>query len=110
MKKNGLVTGVMYVVLVLLVVGLGFLLFFNYRANMEQKEEIRAAEEAASATATPAPTEEPAPTAEPQRTVETLDLAFAGDLVGHAGLTTDALSEEEGAYDFSHELPAYRPA
>ncbi len=104
MKKNGLVTGVMYVVLVLLVVGLGFLLFFNYRANMEQKEEIRAAEEAASATATPAPTEEPAPTAEPQRTVETLDLAFAGDLVGHAGLTTDALSEEEGAYDFSHEL------
>lgn len=104
MKRNGFVTGVMYVVLVLLVVGLGFLLFFNYRANREQMEQIQAAEEAASATATPAPTATLAPTAEPERTVQTLDLAFAGDLVGQAGLTTDALVEEEAVYDFSHEL------
>ncbi len=111
MKKNGFITGVMYVLLVFLVVGLGFILFFNYRANMEQQQMIRQAEEAANTTPTPPPTATPAPTEEPERIAQTITLSFAGDLVGQAGLTTDAQTEGDGdtpAYDFSAELEGVR--
>ncbi len=111
MKKNGFVTGVLYVLLVLLVVGLGFILYFNYRANMEQQQTIQDTLDALAATPTPAPTSTPAPTAEPERTAENITLCFAGDLVGQAGLTTDALVETDGGgetYDFTNELAGVR--
>ena len=76
--------------MILLVVGLGLLIFFNYQANTRQMEEIAAAEAAAAATPTPPPTATPEPTPVPARNAETLTLAFTGDIVGQAGLTTDA--------------------
>ena len=65
MKKGNFGTGVMYVVLVLLLVGLAFIVVFNYRANVEQREAIEAAIEAQSVTPTPQPTATPVPTEAP---------------------------------------------
>ncbi len=110
-NKNGLLTGVLYVLLILLVVGLGVLLFFNFQANEQQNAEIRAAEEAANTTPTPEPTVTPEPTATPSRNTETVTLAFAGDLVGQAGLTTDAEHKADdgtASYDFTDELSGVR--
>ncbi len=106
MRRNGFITGLLYVLMVFLAVGLGVLIFFNYQANTEQMTEIAAAEAAAAVTPTPAPTETPTPTATPSRTTETVTLAFAGDIVGQAGLTTDA-AESDGdttVYDYTDEL------
>ena len=103
----------MYVLLIFLAVGLGVLIFFNFRANQAQKADIEAAEEAAVTTPTPEPTATPAPTAVPLRNADTVTLAFAGDLVGQAGLATDARQEgEDGAavYDFTEELYGVRGA
>lgn len=111
MKRNSFGTGVMYVLLVFLAVGFALLLYFNYEANTEQMEAIRAQEEAAAVTPTPPPTQTPVPTAEPTRSAETFRLAFAGDLLGQAGLTTDAeTSAEDGTvrYDYSQELAGVR--
>lgn len=111
MKKDGLSTGFMYVLLVFMAVGLGFLIFFNFRANRQQQEDIAVALQQASATSTPAPTDAPVATPEPLRNAETIRLAFAGDLVGQAGLTTDAQrTGDDGAvtYDFSEELDGVR--
>ena len=113
MKKNGFGTGFMYVLLIFLAVGLGFLIFFNFRANQRQQEDIEQVLEEASATATPEPSVTPEPTAVPTRTADTLTLAFAGDLVGQAGLATDAeKTAEDGtvAYDFTEELYGVRGA
>ncbi len=113
MKKNGLGTGFMYVMLVFLAVGLGFLVFFNFRANQRQQKDIEAVLEEASTTPTPEPTTTPEPTAVPSRTAETLTLAFAGDLVGQAGLATDAqkTGDDGGTvYDFTEELYGVRGA
>ena len=110
-NKNGLFTGFMYVLLVLLTVGLGFLVFFNYQANERQKEQIEAIQEAANTTPTPEPVATPEPTATPTRTAETFTMAFAGDLVGQAGLTTDAKrTADDGtvSYDFVSELDGVR--
>ena len=106
MKKNGFFTGLLYVMLVLLTVGLGLIVFFNYGANREQQQTIEAVKEAEAATPTPAPVATPEPTPEPERNAETITLAFAGDLVGQAGLTTDARHTDGDAvsYDFSDEL------
>lgn len=93
----------MYVLLVLLLVGLGFLLFFNFEANREQQQAIEDARLAESVTPTPPPTETPVPTPEPTRNAQTVTLAFAGDVVGQAGLTT-AAQNEDGSYDFGVEL------
>ena len=111
MKKNGFSTGFMYVLLVFLAVGLGFLIFFNFRANKQQQQDIAAALAQASATSTPEPTGEPMATPVPFRDAETIQLAFAGDLVGQAGLTTDALrTGDDGidTYDFTDELEGVR--
>lgn len=113
MKKNGFGTGLMYVLLIFLAVGLGFLIFFNFRANQQQQRTIEAALEEASTTPTPEPTSTPEPTAVPQRSAETLTLAFAGDLVGQAGLSTDAQKtggDGTTAYDFTEELYGVRSA
>jgi poly-gamma-glutamate synthesis protein (capsule biosynthesis protein) len=111
MRKNGFVTGLMYVLLVFLAVGLALLVFFNFQANSQQMAEIAAAEEAAATTPTPPPTATPAPTATPTRTTETVTLGFAGDLVGQSGLSTDAKTTTENddgdevtAYDYTSEL------
>ncbi len=93
----------MYVLLILLLIGLGFLLFFNFEANREQQQAIEDALAAESVTPTPPPTETPVPTAEPIRNAQTVTLAFAGDVVGQAGLTTAAQGEGE-SYDFGVEL------
>ena len=101
----------MYVLLILLTVGLGVLIFFNYRANMRQQENIEAAQTAASTTPTPEPTVTPEPTATPNRSAETITLAIAGDLVGQAGLTTEAqrtAADGTVSYDFSEELAGIR--
>lgn len=106
-NENGFLTSVLYVVMVFLVVGLAVLIFFNFQANTQQMEEIAAAEAAAAATPTPPPTATPAPTAVPERNTETVTLAFAGDIVGQAGLTTDALQngeDEAETYDYSQQL------
>ena len=111
MKKNGFGTGLMYVLLIFLAVGLGFLVFFNFRANQRQQQTIEQVLAEAAATPTPEPTATPAPTAEPDRTTETITLAFAGDLVGQAGLATDAQTTAEdgsAAYDFTEELYGVR--
>ncbi len=111
MKKGGFSTGFMYVLLVFLAVGLGFLIFFNFRANREQQAEIASALEQAAATSTPAPTGVPEATQVPYRSGDTVRLAFAGDLVGQAGLTTDAQRDgDDGAvtYDFTQELEGVR--
>ena len=106
MKKNGFFTGFMYVMLVLLMVGLGLIVFFNYGANREQQQTIESVKEAEAATPTPEPTVTPEPTATPERNTETVTLAFAGDLVGQAGLSTDAKRTDGDAvsFDFSDEL------
>ena len=101
----------MYIMLVILLVGLGLLMYFNLRANQDQQAAIQAAEEAEAATPTPAPTATPEPTAVPQRNASTVTLAFAGDLVGQAGLATDAqTTADDGteAYDFTDELSGVR--
>ena len=113
MKKDGFSTGFMYVILVFLAVGLGLLIFFNFRANKKQQADIAEALEQAAATSTPAPTGTPVQTPEPHRTAETIRLAFAGDLVGQAGLTTDAQrTADDGTvtYDFTEELDGVRGA
>lgn len=107
MKRNGFATGLMYVLLVFLLVGLAILILFNYQANTAQMEAIEAAEAAAAVTPTPEPTSTPEPTPTPARVTETVTLAFAGDLVGQPGLTTDAASgsgDEDVTYDFWDEL------
>jgi len=100
----------MYVLLVFLVVGLGLLVLFNYQANAEQMAEIEAAELAAAVTPTPPPTATPAPTAIPERNAETVTLAFAGDIIGQPGLTTDAMATDGDTtyYDYSDELEGVR--
>lgn len=105
-RENGFLTGLMYVALVFLAVGLAILVFFNYRINTEQMAAIEAAEIAASVTPTPPPTATPAPTAIPERNTETVTLAFSGDIVGQPGLTTDAEATEGEvvSYDYSSEL------
>ncbi len=111
MKKSGFSTGFMYVLLVFLAVGLGFLIFFNFRANRQQQQDIAAALEQAAATSTPAPTDAPVVTQVPYRSADTVTLAFAGDLVGQAGLTTDAQrTDGDGTvtYDFTEELDGVR--
>lgn len=107
MRGNGFLTSVLYVVMVFLLVGLAVLIFFNYQANTQQMEELAAAEAAAAVTPTPPPTATPAPTPEPQRNTDTVTLAFAGDVVGQAGLTTDAQNTSEDgetSYDYSLQL------
>ena len=111
MKKNGFSTGLMYVLLVFLGVGLGFLIFLNFRANQQQQENMEAARLAEMVTPTPEPTMTPVPSAVPVRNAETVTLAFAGDLVGQAGLTTDAkTSGDDGteSYDFTQEIEGVR--
>ncbi len=102
----------MYVVLVLLLVGLAFIVVFNYRANVEQKAAIKAAIEAQSVTPTPQPTATPAPTAEPDRNTQSVLLSFAGDIVSQAGLANEAQSTQDGvtSYDFTNELSGVRGA
>lgn len=105
-NENGFLTSLLHVLMVFLVVGLGVLIFFNYQANTQQMAEIAAAEAAAATTPTPPPTAEPEPTPTPTRTAETVTLTFAGDIVGQAGLTTDALytEGETASYDYSQQL------
>ena len=117
MRQNGFGTGLAYVVLVFLAVGLAILIFFNYQANTEQMEAIEAAEIAAATTPTPEPTTTPEPTPTPNRVVDTVTLAFAGDLVAQPGLTTDAAfvsdgddGEDEKSYDYFDELAGVVPS
>ena len=107
MHKNGFLTSLFYVVMVFLVVGLAVLVFFNYQTNTQQMAELAAAEAAAAVTPTPPPTATPEPTPEPERNTDTVTLAFAGDIVGQAGLTTDAQKKSEDgevSYDYSLQL------
>ena len=114
MRNNGFATGLMYVLLVFLLVGLAILIFFNYQINTQQMAEREAAEIAAAATPTPEPTSTPEPTPTPSRVTETVTLAFAGDLVGQPGLTTDAASsdgdDDSVTYDFFDELEGVVPS
>lgn len=105
-RENGLLTGLLYVLMVFLAVGLAILVFFNYQANTEQMAAIEAEELAAAVTPTPEPTATPAPTAVPERNTETVTLAFAGDIVGQPGLTTEAASQDGDvvSYDYTEEL------
>ena len=111
MKQNGFATGLMYILLVLLLVALGILIFFNYQENTAQMEAREAEAIAEAATPTPPPTETPEPTPTPNRVTETVTLAFAGDLVGQPGLTTDAASGsgDEVSFDFFDELAGVAP-
>ena len=107
MRGDGFLTNILYVLMVFLVVGFALLVFFNYQANTQQMEEIAAAEAAAAATPTPPPTATPEPTPVPERNTETLTLAFTGDIVGQAGLTTDAQQKADDgsvSYDYSLQL------
>lgn len=107
MRGDGFLSNLLSILMILLVVGLAVLVFFNYQANTQQMAEIAAAEAAAAATPTPPPAATPEPTPVPLRNAETVTLAFAGDIVGQAGLTTDALvSGEDGSenYDYSLQL------
>ena len=106
MKRNGFGTGVMYVMLILLLVGLALLIVFNYRANVQQNRAIEEAEAALSVTPTPEPTATPAPTAEPDRNTQSVTLAFAGDIIGQSGLANEAKRTADGVttYDFTDEL------
>ena len=105
-RENGFLTGLMYVLLVFLVVGLAIIVFFNFRANEEQMAAIEAEALAEATTPTPSPTPTPAPTAIPERHTETVTLAFAGDIVGQPGLTTEAASQDGDvvSYDYTDEL------
>lgn len=104
MRKNGFLTGVLYVLLVLLVVGLAVMILLNVQVNREQQESIEEAEIAASTTPTPAPTATPEPTPTPDRVTETVTLTFAGDIVGQPGLSTDAASKSEDGEDVSYDF------
>lgn len=99
-------------VLVLLTIGLVFLVFFNYQANKEQQAEIDAAIEAQSVTPTPVPTSTPAPTAEPERNTQNVVLSFAGDIVGQAGLSSEAqkITDEVASFDFTEEISGVNAA
>ena len=114
MRNNGFATGFMYVLLVFLIVGLAILIFFNYQINTQQMAEREAAELAAATTPTPEPTATPEPTPTPSRVTETVTLAFAGDLVGQPGLTTDAASsdgdDDSVTYDFFDEIEGVVPS
>ncbi len=107
MRGDGFLSNLLSILMILLVVALAVLVFFNYQANTQQMAEIAAAEAAAAATPTPPPVQTPEPTPVPDRNAETITLAFAGDVVGQAGLTTDALIKgEDGSesYDYSLQL------
>ena len=111
-RQNGFATGVMYVLLVFLAVALAIVIFFNYQANTEQMAAIEAEKIALAATPTPEPTATPEPTPTPNRITENVTLAFAGDLVGQPGLTTDAASGsgDDVSYDFFDELAGVVPS
>lgn len=107
MRGDGFLSNLLSILMILLVIALAVLVFFNYQANSRQMAEIAAAEAAAAVTPTPEPVQTPEPTPEPERNVETVTLTFAGDVVGQAGLTTDALiaSDDDSAeYDYSLQL------
>lgn len=112
MKKGSFGSGVMYVVLVLLLVGLAFLIVFNYRANMQQQKEMEEAQAAQSITPTPEPTATPAPTEEPERNTQSVVLSFAGDIVGQAGLSSEAQQTEGdiAVFDYTSELSGVQGA
>ncbi len=118
MRKNGFSTGVMYIILVFLVVGLGIMIFMNFQLNRDKDKEREEAALAAATTPTPVPTETPEPTPTPARTVETVTLAFAGDIVAQPGLTTDAAGKTETnddgsvtvSYDFYDEIAGVLPS
>ncbi len=109
----------MYMLMVFLVVALAVIVFLNVMANKELQDE-RAAELAAALIPTPAPTAVPTPTPEPERNTEDIVLRFAGDILGHKGLTTEAREEIESdsddeqapkvyRYDYSEELAQIAP-
>ena len=107
MRGEGFFSNLLSIVMIFLVVTLAVLVFFNYQANSRQMAEIAAAEAAAAVTPTPQPVQTPEPTPVPSRNTESVTLAFAGDIVGQAGLTTDALvtgSDGSESYDYSLQL------
>lgn len=107
MRGEGFFSNLLSILMILLVVALAVLVYFNYQANTQQMAEIAAAEAAAAATPTPPPVQTPEPTPVPDRNTEVVTLAFAGDIVGQAGLTTDALiTGDDGSesYDYSLQL------
>ena len=118
MKRNGFGTGLMYVILVFLAVGLGIMIFLNFQANHQQMEELEKQAAEAATTPTPEPTATPEPTPTPNRTTETVSLAFAGDIVAQPGLTTDAAGDAEMneageavvSYDYFDEISGVLPS
>lgn len=107
MRGDGFFSNLLSILMILLVVGLAVLVYFNYQANTEQMAEIAAAEAAAAVTPTPPPSATPEPTPVPERNTETVTLAFTGDIVGQAGITTDALvvaDDGSESYDYSLQL------
>jgi len=110
MRKEGFLTIILYVLMVLLCVGLGVFVYMNIRANQDQAKEIAdQAEQLAQEQALAAETPTPAPTPTPVRNTETTTLAFCGDFVGQEGLISDAQKSEgttspnpnSATYDFS---------
>jgi len=101
MRKEGLLTIVLYVLMVLLCVGLGVFVYMNVRANRDQAAEIANQEaQLAQEQAVAAATSTPSPTPTPVRNTDTTTLAFCGDYVGQQGLASDAQSDD-GTYDFT---------
>lgn len=105
-QKNGFLTLMMYVILVFLVVGLAVILFLNVMANKDLAQQRREEIAASFMPATPAPTATPEPTPTPVRNTEDIVLAFAGDVVGQVGLTSDVREKVES--DSEEAEPVYR--
>ena len=110
-QKNGFLTLMMYIILVFLIVGLAVILFLNVMANEDLAQQRREEIAASFMPATPAPTATPEPTPTPVRNTEDIVLAFAGDVVGQVGLTSDVREEVEddsGEDDEEESAPVYR--
>ncbi len=122
-QRTSFLTMFMYVILVFLIVGLAVIVFLNVMANKDLQEQRAAEIAAAMIPATPAPTPVPEATPEPVRNTEDIVLRFAGDILGHKGLTSDARIQTnagevddngdpatpEYIYDFYEEIAAIEP-
>jgi poly-gamma-glutamate synthesis protein (capsule biosynthesis protein) len=98
--------GLTAVILAALIVILGVIIYGNVSAYNAQQDALvtpSSAEETPQATVEPSsepePTEEPTATEEPEHEMQSFTLAYAGDLVCHSGLNSEAQSGS--SYDYT---------
>lgn len=94
--------GILSIALVVLVVGLGVIIYGNYNLRMQEEEENRKAQEASDSSAMPSADPSPSPSGELTEPENAANVSFAvcGDIVCHSGLNTEA-KKTDGTYNYA---------